>query len=162
MKLFMVIFAQAKTIAKRTSKLIEITISLSKVAIAKPKYITLGIWAFKQLWWVDLDLQVKAIAALQTPIPASLPPLDFNMRKAIRERAIAILWIAKIHPVRPKCLHRSLALYHWLIEQNIYPKLEVGWGDNIGHAWVTYDDMVLNDNPNVAESMIPFTQLNQS
>lgn len=162
MQLVMVIFTQARMIAKRIYKLIGITISLSKVVIAKPRYIPLGIWAFKQLWWVDIDLQIKAITALQTPIPASLPALDSNLRKAIRERAIAILWIAKIHPVQPKCLHRSLALYHWLIEQNIYPKLEVGWGNNIGHAWVTYDGIVLNDNPNVAELMIPFTQLNQS
>ena len=155
----MVIFTQAKTIAKKIDKPIKNAIRISKAAIAKPKYIPLGIWAFKQLWWVDRDLQGKAIAALQTSIPASLTPLNLDLRKAIRERAIAIFWIAKIHPLQPKCLHRSLALYHWMVEQGISPKLEVGWGDNIGHAWITYDGIVLNDNLNVAEYMIPFTKL---
>lgn len=139
--------------------LIEIAIRLFKVAIAKPRYIPLGIWAWRQLWWVDQDLQQKAIAALKTPVESSLAPLSSDFKKAIRERAIAIFWIAKIHPLRPKCLHRSLALYHWMIEQSISPKLEIGWGDNIGHAWITYDGIVLNDNPNVAESMTPFTKL---
>ena len=99
-----------------------------------------------------------AIAALKTPTQNSLPPLNSDLKQAIRERAVAIFWTTKIHPLRPKCLHRSLALYHWLLEQGVSPKLEIGWGGDIGHAWVTYDGLVLNDIPNVAESMTPFTR----
>ena len=155
----MVIFSQAKTIAKKIYKSIAIALRLVKAAIAKPRYIPLGIWAFKQLWWVDRDLQGKAIAALKTPVDSSPKPLNKDLRKAIRERAIAIFWMSKIHPLRPKCLHRSLALYHWLLDRGIFSKLEVGWGDNIGHAWITYNGVVLNDSPDVAESRIPFTKL---
>ena len=159
MKLVVVILSKAKTIAKRIYRLIAIAPRLAKTAVYNPRYIPLSIWAFKQLWWVDGDLQTKAISALQTPVDASLAPLNLDLRKAIRERAIAILWISKIHPLRPKCLHRSLALYHWLLDRGISSKLEIGWGDNIGHAWITYDGIVLNDNSNVAESRIPFAKL---
>lgn len=150
------VFHKAKNFLSKVNRLTVIAIHLLKTAIAKPKYLLLGLWAFKQLWWVDQDLQARAIAALQTPTPNSLPPLDLDTRRKIRQRAIALWWTAKIHPLRPKCLHLSLALYHWLLQQGISPKLEVGWGNNIGHAWITYDGTVLNDSPDVAKTMIPF------
>ena len=148
-----------ETIGNKIYRRAVVASYLLKKAIARPKYIWLGLWAFKQLWWVDRDIQQKAIAALQTPPKDSLPPLDTDIKKAIKERAIAIWWTSKIHPLRPKCLHRSLALYHWLLDRGISSKLEVGWGDNIGHAWITYDAIVLNDRPDVAESMTPFTRV---
>lgn len=119
-------------------------------AIAKPKYIPLCLWAFKQLWWVDSRLKVMALEALK--VPADLQPASLNSQLArkIRQRAIAIAWTAKIHPLRPKCLHRSLVLYQWLQTQGINVQLEIGWGENIGHAWVTYDGKVLNDRADIA------------
>ena len=130
-------------------------------AIAKPRYIGLCFWAFKQLSWVDRDIKQKAIAALKSPTKHSLPPLTPDLKQEIRDRVKAIFWTAKIHPVHPKCLHRSLALYHWLQEKSFSPKLEIGWGDDIGHAWVTYNGLVLNDRLNVAESMVPLTKFQQ-
>lgn len=119
-------------------------------AIAKPKYILLCLWAFKQLWWVDSRLKEMALEALK--VPADLQPVSLNseLTKEIRQRAIAIAWTAKIHPLRPKCLHRSLVLYKWLQEQGINAQLEIGWGENIGHAWITYDGKVLNDRADIA------------
>ena len=130
---------------------------LSVKAIAKPQYILLCFWAFKQLSWVDRDLEQKAIQALQSPTQDSLPPLSLELKQEIRTRVKAIFWTAKIHPSRPKCLHRSLALYHWLQQEGLCPKLEIGWGNNIGHAWVTYNSLVLNDRSNISESIIPFS-----
>lgn len=124
---------------------------LIKNAIAKPQYILLCLWAFKQLWWVDSRLKEMALTALKTPVENNFDALTPQLQKATRQRAIAIAWTAKIHPLRPKCLHRSLVLYHWLKMQGINPKLEIGWGkeQNIAHAWVTYNGKVLNDRADI-------------
>ncbi|NJK56501.1 MAG: lasso peptide biosynthesis B2 protein [Pleurocapsa sp. SU_5_0] len=119
-------------------------------AIAKPKYTLLCLWAFKQLWWVDSRLKDMALEALKVPADPQPVSLNSELTKEIRQRAIAIAWTAKIHPLRPKCLHRSLVLYKWLQEQGINAQLEIGWGENIGHAWVTYDGKVLNDRTDIA------------
>lgn len=120
-------------------------------AIAKPRYILLCLWAFKQLWWVHSRLKTMALDALK--IPADLEPkaLSREQKKQIRQRAVAIAWTAKIHPLRPKCLHRSLVLHQWLKEEDINAQLEIGWGENIGHAWVTYNNQVLNDRADIAQ-----------
>ncbi|MGF1542645.1 MAG: lasso peptide biosynthesis B2 protein [Pleurocapsa sp.] len=122
---------------------------LSK-AIAKPQYILLCVWAFKQLWWVDSCLKEMALAALKVPADLQPASLSQEQKTQIRQRAVAIAWTAKIHPVRPKCLHRSLVLHQWLQEQGINAQLEIGWGEDIGHAWVTYNGKVLNDRADIA------------
>jgi Transglutaminase-like superfamily len=120
-------------------------------AIRHPGKGWLGIWVFCQLWWVDRHLQAFGCAALKDPVDATLPTLDAAMVKAIRLRAGYIEWVGRFHPCQPLCLHRSLVLYRWLRHQGISARLEVGWGDRVGHAWVTYDGQVLNDRPDVAE-----------
>ncbi len=137
-----------------SNKMYQIVVLLPRLltkAIAKPKYILLCLWAFKQLWWVDSRLKEMALAALK--VPADLQPVSLNseLTKEIRQRAIAIAWTAKIHPLRPKCLHRSLVLHQWLQAQGINAQLEIGWGEDIGHAWVTYDGKVLNDRADIAK-----------
>jgi hypothetical protein len=119
-------------------------------AISKPRYILLCLWAFKQLWWVNSQLKEMALAALKVPADTEPGNLGLELTKEIRQRAIAIAWAAKIHPVRPKCLHRSLVLHQWLQAQGINAQLEIGWGEDIGHAWVTYDGKVLNDRADIA------------
>jgi hypothetical protein len=136
-----------------SNKIYQVAVLLPRLltkAIAKPKYTLLCLWAFKQLWWVDSRLKEMALEALK--VPADLQPTSLNLEltKEIRQRAIAIAWTAEIHPVHPKCLHRSLVLYQWLQEQGINAQLEIGWGENIGHAWVTYDGKVLNDRADIA------------
>ena len=119
-------------------------------AIANPKYIELCIWAFGQLWWVNSRLESLASEALSLDSKTDLP-LTPNLKKDIELRAKAIFWTAKIHPVRPKCLHRSLVLYKWLKQQEIDPQLEIGWQGKVAHAWVSYQGQVLNDRSDVAE-----------
>lgn len=119
-------------------------------ALAKPRYILLCLWAFKQLWWVDSRLKTMALEALKLPGDQNPESLNLALRREIRQRAVAIAWTAKIHPLHPKCLHRSLVLYHWLQQQGINAQLEIGWGEDIGHAWVSYDGKVLNDRPDIA------------
>ena len=78
-------------------------------------------------------------------------PLTPELHQEIQQRVKAIAWTGKIHPVRPKCLHRSMALYQWLKQQGIEPQLEIGWQGKVGHAWVTYQGRVLNDRPDIAK-----------
>lgn len=122
---------------------------LSK-AVTKPKYILLCLWAFKRLWWVNSRLKPMALSALKIPADSEPKALSPEQKKQIRQRAVAIAWVGKIHPLRPKCLHRSLVLHQWLKEEGINAQLEIGWGENIGHAWVTYGDRVLNDRADIA------------
>ena len=124
---------------------------LGRKAIAKPQYILLCFWAFKQLWWVDSRLKEMALTALKTTVENNFDVWTPQLQKATRQRAIAIAWTAQIHPVRPQCLHRSLVLYHWLKMQGINPQLEIGWGkeQNIAHAWITYDGKVINDRADI-------------
>ena len=157
MELITTVIERAKISLKKVYRLLYLLFHGFKAAIAKPQYFFLALWAFKQLWWVDRDLQKMAISALQTP-PKNAIPLNSDLKKAIKERVNAIAHIAKIHPLQPKCLHRSLVLYHWLLKQGISPKLEIGWGNNIGHAWITYNGLVLNDVSNIAELTPPFVR----
>lgn len=78
-------------------------------------------------------------------------PLTPKQEQDIQQRVKAIAWTGKIHPKRPKCLHRSLVLHHWLSQQGLKPQLEIGWQGTVGHAWITYRGDVLNDRQDVAE-----------
>jgi hypothetical protein len=109
------------------------------------------LWAFKQLWWVDSRRKEMALAALKIPADSQPKSLSSEQTREIRQRATAIAWTAKVHPLRPKCLHRSLVLYNWLEQQGINAQLAIGWGEDIGHAWVTYNGKVLNDRADIAE-----------
>lgn len=138
-----------------------LSLQLLSKAIAKPRSILLCLWAFKQLWLVDRRLQEMAVAALEMPVDTESASLDLELTKEIQQRARAIAQTAKIHPLRPKCLHRSLVLHQWLQEREINARLEIGWGKNIGHAWVTYDNQVLNDRADIAEVTPRLTKLTE-
>ena len=130
--------------------------SLLSKAIAQPRYIGLCIWAFKQFWWVDSRLKSLSLAALNTEASVDVP-LTPELQRDIQQRVKAIAWTGKIHPVRPKCLHRSMVLYHWLTQQGITPQLEIGWGD-LGHAWITHRGVVLNDRADIARITPPLVR----
>jgi Transglutaminase-like superfamily len=131
-------------------------------AIRSPEKAWLGIWVFGQLWWIDRHLQAFGCEALKDSVPSSLPTLDQALIKTIRLRAGYIEWIGSFHPCRPLCLHRSLVLYRWLRQQGIAARLEIGWSNRIGHAWVTYDGLVLNDRPDVVERNPLLTRVRKS
>jgi hypothetical protein len=94
-------------------------------------------------------LQTLAVSALKAPALSTPQLLSQDLHKAIERRVALIAWTANYHPCRPQCLHRSLVLYLWLKSQGISARLEVGWADKIGHAWVSYGGKVLNDSPEI-------------
>ena len=132
--------------------------SLLIKAIKRPRTVWLCIWAFGQLWWVDRHLQTLAVNALKAPILSTPQLLSQELHQEIGRRVAVIAWTAHHHPCRPKCLHRSLILYFWLRRQGIFAQLEVGWGDNIGHAWVSYAGQVLNDSSDVTNLTPPLVK----
>ena len=117
----------------------------------------LCVWAFGQLWRVDRHLQALATDALKA-VPSNSKLLNQEQEQEIKRRVAAIAWTARHHPCNPQCLHQSMVLYQWLHKQGIAARLEVGWSD-IGHAWVSYNDRVLNDNPDVAKSSPPLIKI---
>jgi hypothetical protein len=97
-----------------------------------------------------------AIDALNSPVEGHSRVLDVEFEREVQRRAGAIAWTARYHPCRPQCLHRSLVLYRWLRNRGILAQLEIGWGDKIGHAWISYGGKVLNDHPDIASITPPF------
>ncbi|MBD2129872.1 lasso peptide biosynthesis B2 protein [Microcoleus sp. ZQ-A2] len=128
-------------------------------AIKQPRDIWLCLWAFGRLWWVDRHLQSLAVGALKTPFRSTPELLSQDLLQEIERRVTVIAWTAKHHLCRPQCLHRSLVLYLWLKSQGISPQLEVGWSNEIGHAWVSYQGQILNDNPAIRKSTPPLMKL---
>jgi hypothetical protein len=129
--------------------------SLLIKAIKRPQLIWLAIWACGRLWWVDRHLQALAVSALQEPKLSTPQLLSQDLYQEIQRRVAVIAWMANHHPCNPQCLHRSLVLYLWLRSRGIFAKLEVGWSDKIGHAWVSYAGQVLNDRPEITELTPP-------
>ena len=127
-------------------------------AIKKSRMIWLCIWAFCWLWWVNRDLQTLAISALKAPPLSTSQLLSEPLLEEIQRRVAVIAWIANYHPCHPQCLHRSLVLYLWLRSRGIYAELTVGWGDKIGHAWVSYAGKVLNDSPEITKLTPPLVK----
>lgn|GEM_PF-2079910 len=137
--------------------MVSLLLLLSK-AIKQPSNIWLFLYSFGQLWWVDRHLKKMAIQALNSSFASQPTLLNPELEGKIKRHAAAIAWTARYHPCRPQCLHRSLVLYRWLRNQGIPAQLEVGWGDKIGHAWVSYGGKVLNDRPDIANITPPLTR----
>jgi hypothetical protein len=137
----------------------DLFVGLLISAIKKPRTIWLCIWAFGHLWWVDRNLQTLAVKALQSPGFPTPQPLSQELKKEIERRVAVIASVANYHPCRPQCLHRSLVLYLWLTSQGIVAQLEVGWGDKIGHAWVSCSGEILNDRPEIKKLTPPLIRI---
>lgn len=130
-------------------------------SLQKLESLYLRVWAFSQLWWVDRHLQAFATDALKTAVPTNLQLLNQAQKQAIQRRVAVISWTAGHHPCHPQCLHKSLVLYRWLHKQGIAAQLEVGWKGDIGHAWVSYNEQVLNDKPDVANYTPPLKLMSE-
>ncbi len=78
------------------------------------------------------------------------PPSARDLRRA-RRYGRRIAEAARIHPERPRCLHRSLVLDRWLRREGLPSELRIGVakaGDTLrAHAWVELGGQVVNDHP---------------
>jgi hypothetical protein len=99
--------------------------------------------------------------------PGPLDPTpDEDFQKLLLPRAYTIARIIKIaarHGLwRPQCLAQSLVLWWFLRRQKIDADLRIGVqpkGDRLeAHAWVTFQDVVLNDSDDVHLRFAPFAK----
>jgi hypothetical protein len=100
-----------------------------------------------------------AVGAIKAPFLPTAELISQDLSQEIERRVAVIAWTAKHHPCRPQCLHRSLVLYLWLRNQGISAQLELGWGNEIGHAWVSYQGHILNDTPEIRTLTPPLMKI---
>ena len=109
--------------------------------------------AFLYLWIVDLGLWLLGFQRLVegAPAPDAENPAVTSGENLQRAHTYAH-WLAvasRHHVVRARCLHRSLALHHWLRRQGFASDFRIGVRKEAerisAHAWVEIDGQVVND-----------------
>ena len=77
-------------------------------------------------------------------------------------------WIdvaARHHVLEARCLHRSLALHHWLRFEGLPSELRIGVhkaGDELkAHAWIEFAGCVINDRPDAVAVFTPLATADQ-
>lgn len=80
----------------------------------------------------------------------------------IREMVKAIDRAARTPFQWSKCLQKSLALHKWLATKGVLTELHIGVKKDIGgikaHAWLEYQDEVINDRPDETAKYVPLTR----
>lgn len=148
------------------------------------KLLTANLRKLQELSWSERRLLLEAFLALPLvalgvrgfglrPIHTflvHLRPLDHNLDedsgKPLLPRACAIARIVAIaarHGLwRPKCLTQSLVLWWFLRRRQIDGDLRIGvqpkGGQLEAHAWITFQDVVLNDEDDVHLRFAPFAK----
>lgn len=90
-------------------------------------------------------------------------PIGTGSDERVEALAAAMRVAARLHPRRPQCLVRSLALWSLLRDQGCPAMLRIGTRLHAGtlraHAWVELDGQVINDSQYVAEIFQAFDGL---
>lgn len=77
--------------------------------------------------------------------------------------AACIELAARHHPVRARCLHRSLALLTWLQHDGLEPRLRIGVRKEAevlkAHAWVELGGYIVNDAEEAVAAFAPLVGL---
>lgn len=95
--------------------------------------------------------------------PLGTPCCTYDLlerREQAQRLAVLVQTAARWSPTSPTCLHRSLTLW-WLLRcRDIDSALRIGVrkvGDRLeAHAWIEYQDLVLNDREDVHITFIAF------
>jgi hypothetical protein len=118
--------------------------------------------AYVSLLATDVALRAigfKRLMARIQPARDGIPVRSAALRRAYRYAAM-LEQASRYHFVRARCLHRSLALHHWLRRKGLASELRIGvrrdGGQLLAHAWVEVDGRVINDRP---ESVAVFAPL---
>ena len=109
--------------------------------------------AFVSLAVIDVVLRVRGLAPLMEWV-SKRSRVRTADRGAFQRASRYAHWIdvaAEHHPVRARCLHRSLTLHAWLIGEGLQSELRIGvrrHGTEItAHAWVEVDGVPANERP---------------
>jgi hypothetical protein len=115
---------------------------------------------------VDLRLRVHGFRRLiesteQKPRPVARRITDRDMLHA-REYARWIEFASRHHLVRARCLHRSLALHRWLMQDGLPSDLRIGVrkvdGELQAHAWVELAGNAVSDQLAAIAAYIPLAR----
>jgi hypothetical protein len=120
--------------------------------------------AFAWITLVDLGLRTVGFQRLvrQARAGSTRPELAESGSQAHRRAHRYAHWIdvaARHHLVEARCLHRSLALHHWLRSEGLPSELRIGVhkaGDELkAHAWIELAGCVINDRPDAVAVFTP-------
>jgi hypothetical protein len=102
--------------------------------------------------------RTQHLLARLCPLEISQSPEVIEDRVDLTVRMVAIA--AHYSQYWANCLKRSLVLWYLLRRQGIFSDLRIGVklnaGEVLAHAWVEYQNKILNDNPNVRQQFVPF------
>ena len=116
--------------------------------------------AFVALALVELGLRRAGVRGWSTRTPATNGrAVDAAALLRARRYARFIDLAARHHPLRARCLHRSLALQGWLRREGLPSTLRIGvrreGGAMLAHAWVELAGQVVNDRPAAVAAFTP-------
>lgn len=119
--------------------------------------------AFLALGAVDLGLRTRGFQALveqaQTAGESATRAVLPNDLTRAHQYARWLDVASRFHIVSAHCLHRSLALHRWLLNEGLPSDLRIGVrkenNELKAHAWVELDGQILNDPPNAVAGFTP-------
>jgi hypothetical protein len=120
--------------------------------------------AFAWITFVELGLRTVGFQRLvrQARAGSTRQELAGSGSQAHRRAHRYAHWIdvaARHHVVEARCLHRSLALHHWLRSEGLPSELRIGVhkaGDELkAHAWIELAGCVINDRPDAVAVFTP-------
>jgi hypothetical protein len=110
-----------------------------------------------------IDLLVRVLGVQRTARLAHFAPTRSPSAKQLEGARDHARWLrvaADHHVVRAECLHKALALHHWLRGEGVPSALEIGvrldGGRLRAHAWVRVGEHLVSDRPS---DVVPFTPL---
>lgn len=128
--------------------------------------------AYTDVVRIDLQLRRGGLRSIVDTVDVENMPVDQLIDAATIQRARRyarrIKLACTLHPLRARCLHRSLILHTWLRHEGLPSMLRIGvtkQGNQLkAHAWVELDGRIVNDERAAIGAFIPLSsrELNRS
>lgn len=122
--------------------------------------------AYVQLARFDLLLRLRGfrrlVAQCESRRANSSATVSHDDLRRAQEYARWLETAARFHPVTARCLHRSLALHHWLRSEGFASALQIGvrkdGGELKAHAWVELGGGVVNEPRSAVAAFTPLAR----
>jgi hypothetical protein len=117
------------------------------------------------IWLVIADMVLRAKRFQRLGQWLEAPAEGHVDAQALRRAEAYAHWLdvaARHHVVRARCLHRSLALQHWLRREGLPSRLQIGVRRDgrvlRAHAWVELGGHSVNDSPAAVDVFTPLAR----
>lgn len=129
--------------------------AIRRILSLRPREKLLVSIAFLEHSRIDLELRMIGFRKLLSQIERETPVAESAVRDEDIERARQYArWVgiaARVHPLNPQCLHRSLVLHRWLRRESLPSRLRIGvrkeGSSLLAHAWIELAGVIVNDEP---------------